>query len=61
MGSLRSRQKGGSSRADLSATESFTIAASPLLQAINDLRALFPPQLATLRRVQWALPHAQHK
>ena len=24
------------------------------------LQAYFPPQLVTLRRVQWALPHAQH-
>lgn len=24
------------------------------------VQALFPPQLVPLRRVQWALPHAQH-
>jgi hypothetical protein len=31
------------------------------VHAINNLKALFPPQLVTLRRVQWAMPHAQHR
>ena len=30
------------------------------LRAINLLKSYFPPQLVTLHRVQWALPHAQH-